>query len=475
MKTLRSLNYLLRCTLVILAIFSLTTCQKEIVSPQKIVAQAQNYFDSQILTDTSHTAPDSITRHGVAKEPLWAQASVENMPFGQAVVVPLVYKQAIALQTESGNITLSELSYLLIYKDAQKQYHTEVVTKLPEKNYWPNYKNPNIPFKGVILVEDWWGNTLKNLGLGITGPENLLGFVAPQAKGQIPPNNNLMLAEQFCYTQVWQITVCGGGVEGCTTHYDISQVCFTVYTDSGPSGGGGGGVNWSGLPTGPDYGNMPHGGAGGYNTPPPPPPNYLADITNNVTNPCLKAVVQNLKLANMTGKIGQIITALDKNTKVQIKVVDLPELYDQDGVSVAAQFQADPASANGIFSGTLKININTLLPTTKENTASAVIHEIVHAYFAYTGQGSKIKSVEHQKMAADYIQPMASFLSGLYTMPVKDATALAWTGLKNADSYMNSDIFSYPGGTMTKDELKGIYVDYVMKYSGQPVCIIDEE
>ncbi len=281
-----------------------------------------------------------------------------------------------------------------------------------------------------------------------------------------------MLAEQFCYSQVWQITVCGGGAEGCTTHYDISQVCFTVYTDSGPSGGGGGG--WSGTPSPPDYGNMPHGGGGGYNTPPPPPPNYLADITNNVTNPCLKAVVQNLKLANMTGKIGQIITALDKNTKVQISVVDVPELYNNKGESVAAQFSSPPTLINGIFSGTIKININTLLPTTKENTASAVIHEIVHAYFAYTGQANKIEAIEHQKMATDYVQPMASFLSGLYTMPIKDATALAWTGLYNANSYINSDNFSYPGGTMTKDELNGIYVDYIMKYSGQTVCTVDE-
>ena len=472
MKALRPLKYIFTPALFLIAIFGLTTCQKEITTPQKIVAQTQNYFETTVLTDTSNAVQDNNPRHTVAKEPLWAEASVQNMSFGKVVVVPLVYEQAIALQTQSGNIPLSELSYLLIYKDAQKKYRTEVVTKLPEKNYWPNYKYPNIPFKGVILVEDWWGNTIRNIGLGIAGPENLLGYVAPQAKGQIPPNNNLMLAEQFCYSQVWQITVCGGGAEGCTTHYDISQVCFTVYTDSGPSGGGGGG--WSGTPSPPDYGNMPHGGGGGYNTSPPPPPNYLADITNNVTNPCLKAVVQNLKLANMTGKIGQIITALDKNTKVQISVVDVPELYNPQGKSVAAQFSSPPKLINGVFSGTLKININTLLPTTKENTASSIIHEIVHAYFAYTGQ-KNLQEIEHQKMATDYIQPMANYLSGLYNIPIKDATALAWTGLYDANSYINSVIFSYPGGTMTKDELGDIYRDYVLKYSGQPVCNIDEE
>ncbi len=182
MKTQLPFSHLLRCTLTIFTFLTLSTCQKEIVSPQKIVAQAQNYFETQVLADTSQKVYDNNPRHTVAKEPHWAEASVQNMPFGEAVVVPLVYQQAISLQTEIGPIPLSELSYLLIYKDAKEQYHSEVITKLPEKNYWPNYKNPKIPFKGVILVEDWWGNTIRNIGLGIAGPENLLGYVAPPSK-----------------------------------------------------------------------------------------------------------------------------------------------------------------------------------------------------------------------------------------------------------------------------------------------------
>lgn len=65
---------------------------------------------------------------------------------------------------------------------------------------------------------------------------------------------------------------------------------------------------------------------------------------------------------------------------------------------------------------------------------------------------------------------MANFLSGLYGIPIKDATALAWTGLSDASSYINSNTFSYPGGTMTKAELGYIYVDYIIKASGTSVC-----
>ena len=468
MKTQLPLNPFLRCTLTILTFLALSTCQKQIVSPQKIVAQAQNYFETKILTDSTQKVYDNNPRHTVTKEPVWAEASVQNMPFGEAVVVPLVYEQAIALQTQSGNIPLGELSYLLIYKDAQKQYHSEVVTKLPEKNYWPNYKNPNTPFKGVILVEDWWGNTIRNIGLGIAGPENLLGYVAPQAKGQIPPNNNLMLAEQFCYSQVWQITVCGGGAEGCTSHYDISQVCFTVYTDSGPSGGGGG--NWSGLPTGPDYGNMPHGGAGGYNTPPPPPPNYLADITNNVTNPCLKAVVQNLKLANVAGELSKIISGLDKSTLVKINVRD--SINSRDG-RPANSFGFKYFSATNVFSATILLNRETLLENSMENVTSVIIHEFVHAYFNYINKVPRLEDeIEHEEMAQKYTKPMAEFLTNLFGISAKDATALAWSGLQDAKSYLESEVFAYTGGTMTKAEMESIYSSYVTNFSGKPVCSV---
>ncbi len=462
MKTQRPFNHLLLCTLLILAISFLTTCQKESTTPQKIIAHAQNYFESQILTDTSHTAPDSTTRHGVAKEPLWAEASVQNMSFGKVVVVPLVYEQAIALQTQSGNIPLSELSYLLIYKDAQKQYHSEVVTKLPEKNYWPNYKTPNTLFKGVILVEDWWGNTLKNIGLGIAGPENLLGYVAPQAKGQIPPTNNLMLAEQFCYSQVWQITVCGGGAEGCTTHYDISQVCFTIYTDTGPSGGGGGGGNWSGLPTGPDYGNMPHGGAGGYNTPPPQPPSgtFLNKIDDTQLKPCMKSILNGIKnLSN--GSVAGIIQKFAGETpgfNWKLKDGVLPPDWN---AATSPKYNNNTGTVTTTFDSQKFNNASDLA------IARTILHESVHAYLvayyktdpnAYLmdygkllekwliEKNSDLNAFQHDLMTKNFVSDISTSLKEFgtnkgYSISNQFYGDLAWGGLAQNKDGTLTEVF----------------------------------
>jgi hypothetical protein len=73
-------------------------------------------------------------------------------------------------------------------------------------------------------------------------------------------------------------------------------------------------------------------------------------------------------------------------------------------------------------------------------------------------------------MVTDYIQPMANFLCSLYNIPIKDATALAWTGLSDANSYINSTNFNYPGGTLTKKEVEDTYRDYITKVSGMPIC-----
>ncbi len=230
------------------------------------------------------------------------------------------------------------------------------------------------------------------------------------------------------------------------------------------------GSHYSPEPDEDSHHHWSYGGGGAPAAPKPKKPEPKpADIKNEVKDPCLKAVVNSLKNSNVAGKISEIISALDQNTKVQISVVDAPDVFNKNGKSVAAKFDAQPGFVGGNFFGTISISTNTLLPSTKENSATVIIHEVIHSYFAYTGQ-NKLQVIEHQDMATNYVQPMATFLSGLYNIPIKDATALAWSGLADANSYINSTNFDYPGGSMTKDELKDISRDYITKSLGNPVC-----
>ncbi len=468
MKTQLPLNPFLRCTLVILTFLALSTCQKEITSPQKIVKQAQNYFESQVLADTSQKVYDNNPRHTVAKEPLWAQASVETMPFGEAVLVPLAYKQAIALETEIGPIPLKQLSYLLIYKDAQKQYRTEVVTKLPEKNYWPNYKNPNIPFKGVVLVEDWWGNTIKNIGLSITGPENQLGYVIPQVKGQTPPSGNMMLEEQHCYNQYWEIMVCDFAGMNCVTVHGSDPVCYTVYTDTGPGGGGG-----SNIPSPIDYGYMPHAGAGGYNTPPPPPPppppalldtSMAPDFYKNAKAMCaLSKLMQNSYYKTALNNFIGENKPLDLTFKLE-------PIIDEPGEITYGTTQLESPDWNSTkIKLTLNKNIIGNLPSIE--VALTLLHEGIHAeiyrklltihgpsqlsnmnfpsMFNLYSQYKLSEGFSHEFIANYYVDIMSAALRQYDNnhFGLDYYKALAWEGLDKTSVYIALD-------AATKNEIK---------------------
>lgn len=82
----------------------------------------------------------------------------------------------------------------------------------------------------------------------------------------------------------------------------------------------------------------------------------------------------------------------------------------------------------------------------------------------------QLEASEHEYMAKNYVNPMAEYLTSVYNIPIKNAIALAWSGLADASSYINSNEFEYPGGMMSKTEMSGIYADYIIKSQGIPVC-----
>ncbi len=74
-------------------------------------------------------------------------------------------------------------------------------------------------------------------------------------------------------------------------------------------------------------------------------------------------------------------------------------------------------------------------------------------------------------MSDGFFTPIASYLTSLYpNMSIQDATAFVWIGISDSNSYIGSSNFDYPGGTMTKDDIKGIYSTYVAVLKGTPIC-----
>ena len=183
-----------------------------------------------------------------------------------------------------------------------------------------------------------------------------------------------MLAEQYCYNQIWEITVCGGGAEGCTTHYEINQVCFTIYTDTGPSGGG---------PTGPQYGGTFPTGGGGSSTPTPPSPTSTQTLTitdlntaNFVDNPIPKI---NPQLFINCFDDGKTASVFKMTIYVDQPVANHDDQFRLTGFGIGATGQV-------IHSGDRFLDVgHTFVGFEKLNTDGSIVRQVMGFYPGSTG------------------------------------------------------------------------------------------
>jgi len=77
-------------------------------------------------------------------------------------------------------------------------------------------------------------------------------------------------------------------------------------------------------------------------------------------------------------------------------------------------------------------------------------------------------------MANEYIVPMANYLVEVYDISLRDATALAWSGLADADSFVNGSTFSYDGGSLTKEDIGNTFRDYLLGINDKGIKLKDE-
>lgn len=214
------------------------------------------------------------------------------------------------------------------------------------------------------------------------------------------------LCETYKQETAWR--QCNGGCVYWTETYYF-QVCSFVggSNDSGPTGGCGGlsrdlmqSVDWTPCNDVDIIEENP------------------TEIINRVTDPCLRNLVDNLIEDNISGEISKIISRLHKDIKVKIVYTD---------AEVTSNYKPAQIGPISLKDGIYPITLSRLhlKETTKENVTSVIIHEIIHAFFTYTNIGNPLESIEHDMIASNYIKPMAHYLTQLYGISEKDASALA--------------------------------------------------
>lgn len=491
---LTKLNKLVVLSLVLISLITVFACRKEISgifdknSPNSS-EWAKDYFINVLLKNEGNQVSyknlkgasiKSVGSKPNMKSPMWVRAKPDKTFRYDFVEVPLLYNRKVTPIITTKNKELDKQVFqatfdrLIIYKDKNEKINQRIVTYLPDKAYLDRHKGDishnqinrlDKDFDGYLIYKSWEDRVLFILRVdnGIAKKLKL----SPVVMGEKKLNGGSSVKDRFGYE----------GEEGCTDwyYYQWETTCYydnpddiypaycdppiitseewlyTICPDDDPY----------------DFCADPANFESAECNPEPEP-----EIINNVTDTCLRKTVDAILNNSVIGKISEIISALDSNTNVNLKV------YDADVNSNGSAGQTFPTSwftpPNGQiqFSANITLSRDLLLGSTKEHVAAIFIHEIVHAYFRKnTGKKEEFDGKDHSDIASNYIGPMASFLSDFFSISLTDATCLAWNGVADSDAFKNATSFTVGSGpnatTISKEDMGVIATNYTLKLNGK--------
>jgi hypothetical protein len=178
---------------------------------QELITNARKYFENNVgnSTNTESKTLDGLSGNNqgyinpvksLIKNAVWSKASILKISIGNIVVVPIQFNDSLyarpSYTDSSTRLSINNLSKLIIYTDSSKQFHAEVVSSFPDKDY---INNPKQNFSGVAFVQDWQGNFLKGyqyvkgqtLQLSLNDSSNAIKISANAAPNELAPPSDM--------------------------------------------------------------------------------------------------------------------------------------------------------------------------------------------------------------------------------------------------------------------------------------------
>lgn len=277
----------------------LVSCKKDDTELPKaetnLVDASRDYFEKEILANSAYGQVNSRVastddqrknpRKYLERSPAWERARTVELSTGTAVMLPVHFKKPFIIKSNfSGNqvFALEDLTKLLIYRDSKKNFHAEMVTYLPDSNY---SARSGRPFSGIVLVEDWAGNFLKEYRYNGKGSIEKLDI--GQVEERSLNRNATTTINQSIIIVCYEISGFNySPVNDEYTYWSYDAGCNSMFFPDGSGGGDGGGSGDGGGPGGGDYGGGSSGGGGGGTNIPPTPSFTLVsgdDAINNIS------------------------------------------------------------------------------------------------------------------------------------------------------------------------------------------------
>jgi hypothetical protein len=165
------------------------------------------------------------------------------------------------------------------------------------------------------------------------------------------------------------------------------------------------------------------GGAGGSN--------QMSSIIINLTDPCLKKLVQKLSApGGLNNEISDILqNVFNKNSTVNITFVQDNTLNDGQGHADFGQTTIINNNSNNIQ---VSLNPNALINSSMEFKTQVIMHEILHGYLENYFNEQGTNNTNNSAILGKYVQKMAKSLKVLYPQMSPDAClSLSLKGLED--------------------------------------------
>lgn len=216
----------------------------------EMIIDAQNFFETKVQNSFSSSSQKNgnhgNVRKSLRKFLLWDEAYIKQLSFGVGIVIPLSYEMELYVPKGDSRLPLSQLSYVLIYKNEKGKWKAELVTTLPDETF-SNSTDENQPFSGGVIVENWNGKFIK-------------GFLYKGGQATIftPKDDNSKVFSGECWTTEYM---------DCVSFDDGNTWFCTTYAEETWCGsGGGGGSSGGGEDDYPPGGGGSSGESGGTDT-----------------------------------------------------------------------------------------------------------------------------------------------------------------------------------------------------------------
>ncbi len=162
-----------------------------------------------------------------------------------------------------------------------------------------------------------------------------------------------------------------------------------------------------------------------------PPQNSLADVKNNLQNPCFKAIADLMINNNLQNIVTNILQkTFNVSPKINLTLAESNSIVNQNGRPVAAQTQSQYDASSGVLNIATYIRLDQIDPAaSQEYKASLLIHEIVHAYI-FTHPEVLNGLTQHAYMLQNYIDGIIGSLQTFFpSLTSQQAASLALGGL----------------------------------------------